>query len=93
MFAMEFEGRVDCNWVYSSELFEASTIGNMAEMYETLVRDAVANPDTRVSALTLISAEQKKRLKEERLERKQSSQKKLMSAGVKAIGIESGVRE
>jgi non-ribosomal peptide synthetase component F len=93
LFATEFEGRVDCNWTYSSELFEASTIANMAEMYETLLRDALANPEARVSALTLVSAEQKKRLQAERQERKQSSQKKLMSAGIKAIGIESGVKD
>jgi hypothetical protein len=65
----------------------------MAEMYETLLRDALTNPETRVSALTLMNEEQKKRMKEERLERRQSSQRKLTSAGVKAIGIEDGVRE
>jgi hypothetical protein len=93
LFATEREETIDCGLVYSSELFDASTVGNMAEMYETLLRDALTNPETRVSALTLMNEEQKKRMKEERLERRQSSQRKLTSAGVKAIGIEDGVRE
>ena len=93
MFATEQADTVACSWVYSSELFDESTIRNMAEMYETLLRNALANPETRVSTLTLLSDEQKKRMKDERLERKQASQKKLMSAGIKAIGVELGVRE
>lgn len=93
MFATERADTVDCSWVYSSELFDAPTIRNMAEMYEALLRSALTDPETRVSALTLLSDEQKQRMKDERLERKQASQKKLMSAGIKAIGVDLGAKE
>ena len=93
VFAVERAETIDCFWVYSTELFDASTVTNMAETFETLLRDALANPETTVSALNLFSDEQKKRMKEERSARQQSSKKKLLNVQVKAIGVETGSKE
>jgi non-ribosomal peptide synthetase component F len=93
VFAVERADSVDCFWVYSTELFDSATAANMAEMFETLLRDALTNPEMGVSLLKLVSEEQKKRIKEERLERRQSSKKKLLGVEVKAIGAESGSKE
>ena len=71
--------------VYSTELFDESTVKSMLHSFEALLADAVGNPETRVSGLNLYSEEQKQKLKDERVERKQSSRDKLMSAGVKAF--------
>ena len=90
VFAVEREDSVECIWVYSTELFESSTVGKMAKMLATVIASALANPETRVSALKLYTDEQEKKFKEEKLDRKQSSKKKLMSTGLKAFDLGSG---
>ena len=65
----------------------------MAEMFATLLRHAVADPEMKVSTLELHTDEQKQKLKKEKLERKQSSMKKLMRAELKVVGLESGTGE
>ena len=87
VFAVERGDSVECIWVYSTELFDATTVSNMASMFETLLTNAVADPDTRVNALELYSEEQKKKLNEEKLARKKSSMKKLMSLGPTPVGL------
>jgi hypothetical protein len=89
-FAMERGDSVECIWVYSTELFDAVTMTNMGQMFTTLLTEATANPETRIAALKLYSEEQQKKLKEERLERKQSIKQKLMSAGPKALVPDGG---
>ncbi|MDQ2926495.1 MAG: condensation domain-containing protein, partial [Acidobacteriota bacterium] len=90
VFAVERGDSVECIWVYSTELFEASTVTNMAEMLGTLLASAVANPEARISVLTLHGEERQKKLKEERRKRKQTSKGKLMSAELKTVDMGSG---
>jgi acyl carrier protein len=90
VFVIERGESVECLWVYSTELFDESTVNNMAGTLATLLADAVANPDKRVGALELYSGEQQKKLKEEKQQRKRSSKEKLMSAGLKAVDLGNG---
>ncbi|HEX7895072.1 MAG TPA: condensation domain-containing protein, partial [Terriglobales bacterium] len=75
------------DWLYSTELFDRSTILRMASNFETLLRDAVTNPEKRVSALQLQSVEELQKSEEEKNARKQSQRKKLMSAAPKKVDI------
>ena len=75
------------NWVYSTELFERSTILRMASHFENLLRNSVANPDTRLSALEILSEQEKQQQEAEKSARKQSQRKKLMAVEPKAVNL------
>jgi non-ribosomal peptide synthetase component F len=90
VFVIERGESIECLWVYSTELFDESTVNNMAGMLATVLGDAVANPDKRVGALELYSEEQQQKLKEAKQERKRSTKEKLMSAGLKAVDLGNG---
>ncbi|HEU5401225.1 MAG TPA: hypothetical protein VFU86_07705, partial [Terriglobales bacterium] len=59
----------------------------MASNFETLLRDAVTNPEKRVSALQMQSVEELQKSEEEKNARKQNQRKKLMSAAPKKVDI------
>ncbi len=46
-------------WQYNSDLFDEATIARMARNYETLLANAASQPDTRLSALALISPDER----------------------------------
>jgi non-ribosomal peptide synthetase component F len=75
------------DWVYSTELFERDTILRFGAQFENLLRHAISSPDTRVSALDILSAEEKAEREASKTERKQSQRKKLISAEPKAIKL------
>ena len=49
-------------WEYSTDLFDASTMERMVGHYLTLLADAVADPATKVRALSLLAAEEADKL-------------------------------
>jgi hypothetical protein len=59
----------------------------MASHFENLLRNAVARPDTRLSALEMLSEQEKKQREAEKAERKQSQRKKLMAVEPKAVNL------
>jgi hypothetical protein len=75
------------DWVYSTELFERNTILRLAAQFENLLRHAISSPDTRVSALEILSDEEKAEREASKTERKQSQRKKLISAEPRAIKL------
>jgi len=77
------------HWVYSTELFERTTILRMASHFEKLLRHAVTEPETRLTALQMLSDEEKQQREKERTERKQSRRSKLMSSAPKAVDLAS----
>jgi non-ribosomal peptide synthetase component F len=77
------------NWVYSTELFERSTILRMASHFENLLRNAIATPDMRLSGLEMLSEKDKQQRETEKAERKQSQRKKLMAVEPKAVSLRS----
>jgi len=75
------------DWLYSTELFDKSTILRMASNYEHLLRNAVDHPESRLSTLEFQSANEKQQLEYEKTQRKQSQRSKLMSASPKAVNL------
>jgi hypothetical protein len=59
----------------------------MASHFETLLRHAVTQPETRLSALEMLSEEEKQQREKERAERKQSQRKKLAAVEPKAVKL------
>jgi amino acid adenylation domain-containing protein/non-ribosomal peptide synthase protein (TIGR01720 family) len=50
---------------YSTDLFDDATIGRMMGHYRTLLEDIVANPETRIGELRLLTAEERKEIVQE----------------------------
>jgi non-ribosomal peptide synthetase component F len=81
------------DWLYSTELFDRSTIVRMAKHFENLLRHAVSQPEARLSALDMLSEEEKQQREKERTENKLSQRKKLISAAPKAVNLAGASRE
>jgi acyl carrier protein/SAM-dependent methyltransferase len=56
------------SWLYNPDLFDASTIARMAELYQTVLEKMASNPDMKLSSLLefLAEIEQQQRLTEEK---------------------------
>lgn len=58
----EVPGGLEATWCYNTDIFEATTIARLAEHFQTLVQAIVANPQTRVAQLPILSAAERDRL-------------------------------
>jgi len=87
VFMVESGRGLTSNWLYSTDLFEASTIRRMGGHFETLLRHAVSAPETRLNALEFMTAEEQKQRGAEKQQRKQSQLKKLMTLEPKAVSL------
>ncbi len=86
VFVSETNQGVEGSWVYSSELFDASTIARMAAMYQLVLETATANPAMRLSALTeLLAGEDKIQRASQHQEFRQASAQKLKTAKRKTL--------
>ncbi len=71
-------------WIYSTELFEQTTIQRMSRHFGTLLQSAVAQPDSRLSALAMLSPEELEQQEAEKKQRKQSQFRKLRATAPEA---------
>jgi amino acid adenylation domain-containing protein len=74
-------------WVYRTCLFERETIRRFARHYEALLRSAVAQPDTRLSALEMLSEEERQQRGTEQRERKQAQRGRLIATEPKRLSL------
>jgi amino acid adenylation domain-containing protein len=51
-----------CKFIYSTGLFDRETIAAMARHFETLLCEIVADPDTRISELSMLGADERDRI-------------------------------
>jgi hypothetical protein len=81
-------------WVYSTELFEPATIQRMLHHFTNLLESAVAQPDARLSALTMLSPEELAQQEAEKKQRKQSQFSKLKATAPAPVELsgESTIR-
>jgi amino acid adenylation domain-containing protein len=77
------------DWLYSTELFDRSTILRMASHFENLLGQALSHPETRLSALEMRNPEEIQQMEKEKTERKQSQRKKLIAVEPKAVPLGS----
>jgi non-ribosomal peptide synthetase component F len=81
------EAGLSGSWLYSTDLFDRETILRMASHFETFLRNALAAPDARLSAIELFSEEEKQQRGVEKKQRKQSQLKKLLTVEPKAVTL------
>jgi amino acid adenylation domain-containing protein len=87
VFVVERPEALACHWLYNPELFERSTVQRMARQFETLLTNAVAEPDARLSTLEIISTEEKLQSQRQKEQRKQSRLARLMVAKPEALSV------
>ena len=73
-------------WTYSTDMFDDATISRMARHFETLLRSIVAQPATRLSALELLTEEEKRQQESSRRERDELHANKLKMVKRKSVG-------
>jgi amino acid adenylation domain-containing protein len=81
------DGKIAGYWVYRTALFDASTMRRMGRHYETLLRNAVAEPETRLSALEILNEEEKQQRDKLKKGRRESLQSKLAATQVKGASL------
>ena len=74
-------------WVYSTELFDQATIQRMVRHFANLLRNAISQPDARLSALAMLSSDEVEQQEAEKKQRKQSQFKKLKTTAPAAVGL------
>jgi len=74
-------------WVYSTELFDQSTIQRMLRHFGNLLEAVLANPDARLSSLAMLSPEEIAGQQAEKQSRKLSQSRKLMKTAPEAVGL------
>jgi hypothetical protein len=75
------------HWVYSTELFGRGTILRLARHFENVLRHGLLQPETRLSAIEMLSEHEREEAERARVQRKDSKRKKLMSVDPKGIRI------
>ena len=87
VFIVDKPDDLTCYWLYSTDLFDSSTIHRMARHFESLLTNAIANPDARLTAIQFLSDEEVQQQEDEKKQKKQSQLKKLLGAAPKGVAI------
>jgi len=75
-------------WIYSTDLFDATTIHKMARHFEALLANAANDPDLRIGAIQYLSDEELHAQESGKKQKKQSQLKKLLGAEPKGIQLQ-----
>jgi acyl carrier protein len=86
VFVSETDKGIAGTWVYSADLFDASTINRMTGLYQLALETAVANPTLRLSELTaVLEEESQKHLALQHKEFQQAGSQKLKTVRRKTV--------
>ncbi|HKS74562.1 MAG TPA: amino acid adenylation domain-containing protein [Terriglobales bacterium] len=94
VFMVEGESGLTGQWLYSTDLFERSTILRLARNFETLLGNAIRHPNGRLDSLEILTDQERQQADHEKKQRKQSQLKKLMKIEPKAATLaEAGAKD
>jgi non-ribosomal peptide synthetase component F len=93
VFIGEHEGDLMASWLYSTALFDATTIQRLIRRFERLLASAAAQPDARLSALEILSDDEKRQQEDERKKQMQSQSKRLMMSVPRGVGLPAASRK
>ncbi len=92
VFVAERPNELVAYWVYSTELFDQSTVQRMIRHFSNLLQSAVADPEARLSALAMLSSEEIEQQDAEKEHRKTSQLKKLKTTAPEVFGLSTHTR-
>lgn len=87
VFVAERQEELSGYWIYSTELFDQSTIQRMVRHFGNLLHSAVSQPDVRLSTLGMLSAEEIEQREAEKQKRKSWQFNKLKSTVPESVGL------
>lgn len=87
LFMEEAEDGLTGLWRYSTDLFDASTIAGLSERFVTLLENIVARPETRLSAIEILSHTEKESAMIDSKQRAESKFKRFKSIQPKAVPL------
>jgi len=74
-------------WKYSTDLFDASTIAGLSERFVTLLENIVARPETRLSAIDILSHTEKESAMIDSTQRAENKFKRFKNIQLKAVPL------
>jgi len=83
LWMMEAKDALAAAWTYNAALYDAATIEGFHRQLETVLRQAVANPELRLEQFDLKTAEEKAELDRKAVERKSKDRAKFLAKGRK----------
>jgi non-ribosomal peptide synthetase component F len=87
VWAWEREGGLEVAWSYSRDVLSGEAVEAMHGHYEQLLRQAVAQPGVRLSALDHLTAEEKEQQISKEVQQEEAILKKLMVAKRKSVRL------
>ncbi|MFS0516454.1 condensation domain-containing protein [Nostoc sp. UIC 10607] len=90
LFVTETEQGLMGTWKYSTDLFDADSITRMSGHFETLLKNIVAQPDTRINSLEMLTEPEKKHQSLEQKQRQTAKLSKFKTVKPKAVSLPSG---
>jgi amino acid adenylation domain-containing protein len=79
VFVVERPDRLITEWNYDPDRYDREVIIQLARHFETFLVNAVSQPETRISRIEMMDAEEKRLQEEDKARRRQSQLKRLMS--------------
>ncbi len=90
LFVSETETGIIGSWKYNSDLFDRETIAQMSNRFETLLGSIVAQPDSRLNTLEILTEAQKQKQAMQELKREKSNFSKFKSVKPKPVALPQG---
>ncbi|MEG4971171.1 amino acid adenylation domain-containing protein [Microcoleus sp. K4-B3] len=90
LFVSETETGIAGSWKYNSDLFDRETIAQMSNRFETLLGSIVAQPDSRLNTLEILTEAQKQKQAMQELKREKSNFSKFKSVKPKPVALPQG---
>ncbi|MBD1812959.1 non-ribosomal peptide synthetase [Microcoleus vaginatus DQ-U2] len=90
LFVSETETGIVGSWKYNSDLFDRETIAQMSNRFETLLGSIVAQPDSRLNTLEILTEAQKQKQAMQELKREKSNFSKFKSVKPKPVALPQG---
>ena len=90
LFVSETETGIVGSWKYNYDLFDRETIAQMSNRFETLLGSIVAQPDSRLNTLEILTEAQKQKQAMQELKREKSNFSKFKSVKPKPVALPQG---
>ena len=90
LFVSETETGIVGSWKYNSDLFDRETIAQMSNRFETLLGSIVAQPNSRLKTLEILTEAQKQKQAMQELKREKSNFSKFKSLKPKPVALPQG---
>ncbi|HEY0081955.1 MAG TPA: condensation domain-containing protein, partial [Pyrinomonadaceae bacterium] len=87
LFVVEKEEGITTVWNYNTDLFDEATIERMSRHYETLLANAAAEPETRLTKLEFLTEAERLQQDAEKKERKDLRRKKFTKVTPRAVDL------